>query len=369
MINFDKRMLLNFDWLILIVTTLLCGIGLVVIYSAGYDPQTASSKPMIKQAASFGLGALACLIAIILSPGTWRRLAWPIYIIGCILLIAVMFKGTVAGGARRWLVIGGFRMQPAEFTKLGLILLYARLFSSETAPLNGYNLKTLIIPVLLLVVPAVLIAKEPDLGTALCHVLIAASMLLVAGIQRGSLIKIVIVGAVLAVPTWSVLKDYQRKRVLNFLSPEMDPLGTGYHAIQSKIAVGSGAVTGKGFLQGTQTQLRFLPEQTTDFIFSVLAEEWGFLGSIFVIGLYGLLIFRLLRVSSRSADSFSAYVAFGVAAMMFWHVVINIGMVIGIVPVVGVTLKLMSYGGSSLIAAMVGIGIVLGVSVRRYSFA
>lgn len=369
MIRVDKRMAFNFDWIILITMLTLCGIGLVVIYSAGYDPQVGTSKPMIKQAVSLGLGSFACLLSIVISPVSWRRLAWPIYIIGCILLIAVMFKGTVAGGARRWLVIGGFRMQPAEFTKLGLILLYARLFSSDKASGKGFDFKTLVFPVVLLIIPAILIAKEPDLGTALCHVLIAGSMLLVAGIQRKTLIKIILSVGILAVPTWTLLKDYQRNRVLNFLSPEMDPLGTGYHAIQSKIAVGSGAMTGKGFLQGTQTQLRFLPEQTTDFIFSVLAEEWGFWGSLFVIGLYALLIFRMLRVSARCTDSFSAYVSFGVAAMMFWHVLINIGMVIGVMPVVGVTLKLMSYGGSSLIAAMVGIGIVLGVSIRRYSFA
>lgn len=369
MIRLDKRMILNFDWLLLISMTLLCSIGLIVIYSAGYDPSIETSRSMTKQATSFGLGSLACLLAIILNPSSWRRLAWPIYIIGCILLIAVMLKGTVAGGARRWLVLGGFRMQPAEFTKLGLILVYARLFSSTTAPTNGYNFKTLIYPAFLLMVPALLIAKEPDLGTALCHVLIAGSMLMMAGIQRQTLIRGFIAAVILAVPTWGMMKEYQRNRVLNFLSPEMDPLGTGYHAIQSKIAVGSGAVMGKGFLKGTQTQLRFLPEQTTDFIFSVLAEEWGFIGSLVVIGLYGFLIIRMLRVSSKCIDSFSAYVSFGVAAMMFWHVVINIGMVIGVMPVVGVTLKLMSYGGSSLIAAMVGIGIVLGASIRRFSFA
>ena len=365
----DKRLVANFDWLLVLSMLVLLGIGLVVIYSAGYDPQLGSSRPMIKQAVSMGIGLVAFVCCVFINPSMWRRLAWPIYIICVALLILVLVKGIVAGGARRWLDLGGVRMQPAEFMKLGIIILYARLFSSEHAPRDGYTISTLIFPAILVLIPTVLIMKEPDLGTALCHLLIGGSMLLVVGIQRKTLLRIGIAASLLAIPAWTMLKDYQRKRVLNFLSPEMDPLGSGYHAIQSKIAVGSGAVTGKGFLQGTQTQLRFLPEQTTDFIFSVLAEEWGFIGSIVVISFYMILIFRIVAVSARCQDVFSAYLCVGVAAMMFWHVVINIGMVIGVVPVVGVTLKLLSYGGSSIVAAMIGLGVVAGLSIRRFMFA
>lgn len=365
----DRRLVSSFDWALVAAMLALCGIGLIVIYSAGFDSQLGTSRPMIKQAVSMGIGLVIFTVCIFINPSVWRRSAWPFYILGCLLLAAVMMKGVVAGGARRWLDLGSFRMQPAEFMKIAVILLFARLFSSESAPRDGFTFSTLIFPCALLVVPSVLIMKEPDLGTALCTLLIGGSMLLMAGIQKKTLIRIVIISSLLAVPSWSMLKDYQRRRVLTFLSPELDPLGSGYHAIQSKIAVGSGAVTGKGFLQGTQTQLRFLPEQTTDFIFSVLAEEWGFLGSLVVLSLYALLIFRLMSISSRCPDSFSAFVSFGVAAMMFWHVVINIGMVIGVMPVVGVTLKLMSYGGSSVIAAMMGIGIVAGFSIRRFLFA
>jgi rod shape determining protein RodA len=210
--------------------------------------------------------------------------------------------------------------------------------------------------------------KEPDLGTALVHLAIAGSMLFLAGVQRGTIIRLALIGGLLAVPGWHMLKDYQKQRVINFITPEADPLGTGYHAIQSKIAVGSGAVTGKGFMKGTQTQLRFLPEQTTDFIFSVLAEEWGFMGSLVILTLYSILILRVLGVAARAPDQFSLYVCYGVAAMMFWHVFVNIGMVIGVVPVVGVTLKLLSYGGSSVIAAMAGIGLVAGFSIRKSVF-
>ncbi len=166
-----------------------------------------------------------------------------------------------------------------------------------------------------------------------------------------------------------MLQDYQKDRIRTFMSPELDPRGKGYHAMQSKIAVGSGALSGKGFLQGTQTQLRFLPEQKTDFIFSVLAEEWGFAGSVLVIGLYAFLILRLLHISSRCSEPFAAFVSFGVAAMLFWHVFINIGMVIGIVPVVGITLALLSFGGSSVVVIVAAIGVVAGFSIRRYLFA
>lgn len=194
-------------------------------------------------------------------------------------------------------------------------------------------------------------------------------MLFLAGVRRGTIVRLLLVGGILVVPAWHMLKEYQKQRVLNFITPEADPLGTGYHAIQSKIAVGSGAVTGKGFMKGTQTQLRFLPEQTTDFIFSVLAEEWGFIGSLSILLLYAVLVLRTLGVASKCGESFSMYVCYGVASMMFWHVFVNIGMVIGVVPVVGVTLKLLSYGGSSVIAAMAGIGLVAGCSIRRSVFS
>lgn len=364
----DRRVVQNFDWMLLLSMLSLCSIGLIVIYSAGYDPERETSPAMIKQAVSMGIGLVAFALCMLVNWSVWRRLAFPIYVLCLALLVFVQVKGIVAGGARRWLDFGGFRMQPSEFMKVAIILVLARIFSSESAPRDGYTLKRMIWPMGLLMVPAVLIKEQPDLGTALCLVLIGGTMQLMAGVRAKTLLRLFLVGSILVVPAWSMLKDYQRKRVLNFVSPEMDPLGSGYHAIQSKIAVGSGAVTGKGFLQGTQTQLRFLPEQTTDFIFSVLAEEWGFIGSVIVVGLYAILVLRLLSVAGRCDEPFPAFVCVGVAAMMFWHTVINIGMVIGVMPVVGVTLKLLSYGGSSVISAMAAIGLVAGFTVRRYMF-
>lgn len=356
------------DWILLGLTLLICAAGLVVIYSAGFDAASGRSRSFEKQIFSMMLGVGAIIVCAFISPHTWRRYAWVVYGGSVLLLIYVLVGGVVAGGARRWIDLGFFRLQPAEYSKLGLILVYAWLFSRRPIKPTGLELQDLLLPLIILAIPVVLIFKEPDLGTALCHVLIAGTMLLLIGIRRRVLISLVLVGAVAAVPAFGMLKEYQRQRLFNFMSPERDPLGTGYHALQSKIAVGSGGVFGKGFMNGSQTQLRFLPEQTTDFLFSVLAEEWGFVGSAFVILLYIMLILRIFTAADRSGDSFSTYVVIGVGAMLFWHAVINIGMVIGVVPVVGVTLKLLSYGGSSVLAALIAIGMVNALSGRRIGY-
>jgi rod shape determining protein RodA len=252
---------------------------------------------------------------------------------------------------------------------MGVILALARLFSSEKVPQDGYGFQELLIPAAVLLLPMAITIVQPDLGTAICQGLIGGVMILLAGVKGRTLLRLGSLGVVLAIPGWSFLHDYQKKRILNFLSPEMDPLGSGYHAIQSMIAVGSGSEAGKGFLQGTQTQLRFLPEQTTDFLFSVLAEEWGFIGSALVIALYAFLVFRLIQIGSRAADRFSAFVCMGTAALVFWQVVINIGMVTGSLPVVGITLPLLSYGGSSVVTIMASLGLAAGTSARRFKFA
>jgi rod shape determining protein RodA len=356
------------DWILLGLTLLICAAGLVVIYSAGFDAETGRSRSFEKQLFSMVLGFGAIILCAFISPHTWRRYAWVIYGISILLLAYVLVGGVVAGGARRWIGLGFFRFQPAEYSKIGLILVYAWIFSRRPIKPTGLELTDLFLPLFVLAVPVALIFREPDLGTALCHVLIAGTMLLLIGIRRRVLISLVLIGAIAAVPAFGMLKEYQRQRLFNFMSPERDPLGTGYHALQSKIAVGSGGVFGKGFMNGSQTQLRFLPEQTTDFLYSVLAEEWGFAGSVLVVLLYIALIMRIITAAGRSGDSFSTYVVIGVGAMIFWHAVINIGMVIGLVPVVGVTLKLLSYGGSSVLAALLAIGIVNGLGSRRIGY-
>ena len=365
-----KRRLGGVDWILIFATLCIASFGLVILASAGYDTELGYSPEMRKQAFSLMLGIVGAVVCALIQVRLWKNLAWPLYLLGCVLLVAILFTGVVAGGARRWLDLGGFRMQPSEMMKIGVILAVSRLVTSDRAPKSGYSFTTLLIPGVLMLVPAVLTLVEPDLGTAVCQLLIGGSIVFLAGVQRKTILTLALIGAVLAPVAWKfMLKDYQRQRVLTFLEPEQDPLGSGYHAMQSKIAVGSGALTGKGFREGTQTQLRFLPEQTTDFIFSVLAEEWGFFGSISILILYSIVILRLITIASQLNDPFAVYVTFGVAAMIFWHVLVNIGMVCGVMPVVGITLIMLSYGGSSLVTVLAGIGIVLGINARRYKFS
>jgi rod shape determining protein RodA len=229
-------------------------------------------------------------------------------------------------------------------------------------------LRDLWLPAIILIIPFVLIVKQPDLGTALVLIFIAASMLLFAGLQRQTLIALGFAGVGTAVAGWFMLHNYQKARILTFMNPEADPLGSGYHIIQSKIAVGSGGFWGKGFMAGTQSQLSFLPERHTDFAFSVFAEEWGFSGSMVLLLGYLFLIVWGIYVARRAADRFGMFLAIGVTSMIFWHIVINLGMVIGLLPVVGVPLPLFSYGGTSMITTMIGVGLLMNVSMRRFMF-
>jgi rod shape determining protein RodA len=361
-----ERLGSNFDWFLVAIIAAICAVGLAVIYSAGFDPDTGESLAMRRQAYSMLIGAGAFLVGFLFSTTFWRRYSWFIYGACVFLLIAIFAEGLVAKGARRWLDLGFIRMQPAEFMKIGIILGLAKLLATDA--ISGYDLKTLIKPALVVLIPAGLTLVQPDLGTALCQIAVGGAMIYLAGVKGRTILTLALGAVAAAIPAWNLLHDYQKKRVLNFLSPEADPLASGYHAIQSKIAVGSGALTGKGFLKGTQTQLRFLPEQTTDFIFSVLAEEWGFLGTATVIVLYFLLLYRILRISSRASDQFGAFVAFGIAALFFFQIVVNIGMVTGSLPVVGITLPLLSYGGSSVMTLLFGTGLVAGIHSRRYLF-
>jgi rod shape determining protein RodA len=362
-------MFLSFSWGAFLEALCLCLAGLGILYSAGFNPDTKQSLAMERQLLSMLIGFGLLLIFALIRPTFWHRWAWIFYAGGLVLLVLVLLTGSIGGGARRWLEFGGLRVQPSEFMKLAVILALAKVFSSENAPRNGYQLKNLIWPLVVIALPFELIRQQPDLGTALCLFLVGGSMLLVYGIRAKLFFGLSILGGLALIPAWGMLHDYQKRRVLTFMSPESDPLGAGYHAIQSKIAVGSGMIFGKGYMQGTQTQLRFLPEQTTDFIFSVLAEEWGFMGSAIVLVLYLLLFSSLVRAASKSTDSFSCFVTVGVAALLFWHVVMNIGMVTGVLPVVGLTLPLLSYGGTSVITFLSALGVVIGCTRRRFVFS
>ncbi len=359
----DRRLFVHFDWFLFIIVALLATIGVVNIYSAtiGTDSQIYQ-----KQIYWLMIGISFMVLFLLMDYSNLEVIAYIIYCVIILLLIVVIAMGRSSLGAQRWLNLGFISIQPSEFSKISLIIALSKYFSNKWIPPQGLNVKELIIPVILFVIPFFLITKQPDLGTAMILGLIFFSMVLLIRIRT----KILIVTSGLLVSivplTWYYLKDYQKARLMSFLKPAQDPLGSGYHLIQSKIAIGSGGIFGEGFLNGTQGRLLFLPEHHTDFIFSILAEEWGFIGSFCVTGLFLLLIIMGLNTAKHAKDRFGSLLAFGVTSMFFWHVVINIGMVTGMLPVVGAPLPFFSYGGSFLVTVIFGVGILLNVSMRRF---
>lgn len=364
---FDRRLFTNFDWVLLLLVCLLTGIGILNLYSATSTWSQAVTPVYIKQFYWLGIGLVIALSICLFDYRKLEYFATPLYVINLLLLVAVLIIGKKTMGATRWLDLGLFNLQPSEIMKLMIIVILARYFSIKDQ-IVGYNLKELMVPFALLGLPVLLIMKQPDLGTAMLLIFIAGSMALFAGIKRRTLISLGIMGLAAAVGGWFLLRGYQKQRIQTFLDPERDPLGAGYHIIQSKIAVGSGGLFGKGFMGGTQSQLSFLPERHTDFAFSVFAEEWGFTGSLVLLLLYLLLVTWGIYVARRASDNLGMYLALGVTAMLFWHIVVNLGMVIGLLPVVGVPLPLFSYGGTSMVTTMIGVGILLNVSMRRFMF-
>lgn len=358
---------------------LIPAMGLVVLFSAGYDPDArpyfswlplwVKSVPFVKQVIFILMGLAVMGIAMAIPPTFFIRYAYLFYALGLLLLVLVALFGTVVNGSRRWLSFGIFNLQPAEFVKLSVILALARYLSRRSPPRHGYRLKHLIVPALLFLSPMALIMKQPDLGTALVVGAAGGMMLLFVGIHWRTLVTLIVVVCLSVIPAWNHLHDYQKNRVISLFNPEMDLKGSGYHINQSKIAVGSGEMFGKGFLEGPQTQLEFLPEHTTDFIFSVLAEEWGFFGCIAVLAAYLLFIAMMLRVVARTKDLFLSLMVFGITSVIFFHSFVNVGMVVGILPVVGIPLPLFSYGGSSVLSTMFAVGLVMGVSLRRHRYS
>jgi rod shape determining protein RodA len=346
---------------------LLACIGLFNLYSMTAEEPGTGTPLYLKQVYWMLIGLAAVMVISLIEYRFYSDFAYIVYSVAIVCLLAVFGYGIITSGAQRWIKIGSISFQPSEFVKLSVILALAKFFRRPPTK-KGYSLKELWIPFALLLVPLALILKQPDLGTAIIVFLIFFSILLFVKIRWSSLLILVVGGLSVLPVLWNFLKDYQKKRIITFFNPDLDPLGAGYHIIQSKIAVGSGGILGKGFMNGTQCKLGFLPEQQTDFIFSALTEEWGLVGSLFVVSLYFALILWGLRIAVESKDRFGAIVAFGVVSMLFWHVFINIGMVLGIMPVVGIPLPLLSYGGSFLVSTMIGVGLLLNVSMRRYLF-
>ena len=349
------------NWGLVLVLTAIAGIGVLALYSAAggrFEPWAA--RHAIRYGMAFGL----LLVVALIHPRVWLALAWPIYIAALLLLVAVDLIGKIGMGAQRWLVLGPLQIQPSEIAKVAVILVLARYYhglSREQAARFLYTLP----PLLVILAPVALVMVQPDLGTAMMVLLGGAALLFVAGVRLWMFL-VAIVGSVACLPiAWSVMHEYQRKRVLTFLDPDRDPLGAGYHITQSKIAIGSGGLFGKGFLKGTQSSLNFLPEKQTDFIFTTFVEEWGMMGALTLLALFGLVLIWGFSIALRSQHHFGRLVALGVTAMMFLYVFINTAMVMGLLPVVGVPLPLVSNGGTAMVSVMFACGLMIGVNVYR----
>jgi rod shape determining protein RodA len=363
----DRRMITGFDWLLLILVLAVGACGVLNLYSAASSFSGAGTPIYLKQIYWFGLGILVMLGVAVVGAQRLATVAYPLYVLMLILLIAVLLWGKVIGGSQRWLALGPLVIQPSELARLTVILVLAQYFQHRDQS-EPYRLRQLGIPLALALAPALLVLKEPDLGTCILVLLISGSVILVNGVKLTSL-GIATGGLLLGMPVaWRFMQGYQKRRIFSFLDPESDPLGAAYHLIQSKIAVGSGQFTGKGYLAGTQSQLHFLPEQHTDFAFSVLAEEWGFIGAVLVLSLLAAIVYRGLAAAYRAKDRQGLLVVVGATAMIFWPTIINTGMVLGLFPVVGIPLPFVSYGGSSLVTTMAAIGLIQAVSMRRFVF-
>ena len=364
-LKYDRRIFQNFDWMLFALVMSICAIGIINIYSTGFSLIDSRSPLYLKQLQWIMIGLSLMLIAFLMDYRAINQAAYVIYAISLASLVFVALFGHTANGAQRWISFGFILFQPSELMKVTIIIALARYFDDHKSN-EPYLLRELFIPFLVVIVPCVLILKQPDLGTALIIVIVAASMVLFIGMNWKSIL-IAGAGVLALLPlAWLFLKGYQKDRLLTFLSPENDPLGTGYHIIQSMIAIGSGGFLGKGFLKGSQTQLKFLPEQQTDFVFSVLAEEWGFIGGLAVMLMFMSLIIWGLKIALHSKDLLGTILAFGITALIAWQVVINMGMVLGMIPVVGIPLPFLSYGGSAMVTLLGAIGLLMNVSVRRF---
>lgn len=350
------------NWGIVLATILIAVAGFAMLYSVAdgtWDPW--ASRQMVR----FGVALLLMLGLAVVDIRYWVALAYPAWFAGLVLLIAVEFVGDTGMGGQRWLDLGFMRIQPSELMKIAAVMAVARYYHGRTQ-MQSKSLRSLVIPMLLLLIPFVLVVRQPDLGTALMIFVGGLAVVFLAGAPAW-LFVVSGIGVTAAIPVvWQFLRPYQKDRILTFLNPESDPLGAGYQITQSKIALGSGGMTGKGFLEGTQSHLNFLPEMKTDFIFTVLVEEFGLVGATIVLALYGIVLTYGLLIGIGCRNQFGRLLASGLAVSLFLYVLINVGMVMGLLPVVGVPLPLISYGGSAMLTWMLAYGLILSVSTHRH---
>lgn len=356
----------SFDWTLFLVASALAVMGVINLYSATSVARAALSDIYIQQVYWLVLGGILAAAVAVIDYRHYERLGYVLYAVGIVLLLLVFILGKDIRGSSRWINIGSFGFQPSEFMKLFLIIALAKYLHDDPRT-DERRMKDLIVPSIIAGVPTLLVLKQPDLGTALIHFLIFVTITLLTRIRWQTLASIVVMAGIAAPLTWSfVLKDYQKARITVFLNPEANLLGSGWHAHHARVAIGAGGWRGEGFMQGTQNQFHFLPEQHSDFPFAVFAEDWGFLGCFVLVCLYGFLVLWAIRIAATAKDRFGAVLAIGVGALIFWHALFNLGMVTGLLPVVGVTLPLFSAGGSSVLTIMIGIGLLMNVSMRRF---
>lgn len=366
----DRRLLTNFDWVTLGVVLFLSLLGILTIYSATRPVIAALDHPnfYVKQAYWLVIGIIG-LIAIASFDYSWlNKGSFVIYGLGIVMLILVVLIGRTGMGAQRWVTIGPVTFQPSEFLKLAYVIMLARYISSITGSMSINQIVFAFMSIVLF--PLILVIKQPDLGTGLILLALFMLLTLAKGVAKKTVIVALII-SLIALPfvaniMWDHLKDYQKMRIVAFLHPEMDPEGTTYHINQSKVAIGSGKIIGKGYLQGTQGPFRFLPEKHTDFIFSIFAEEWGFLGTLFLLAVYAFLIIRGLDTAQKAKDEFGRILALGITFMFLLYCFINVGMTLGIMPVVGIPLPFMSYGGTALLSNYIAAGILISIRTRRF---
>ncbi len=366
--NVNRRGLDTFDWCFLGVILAIVSAGLLSIYSVTNTHPMTGVPVYLKQTLWMVVGSLAFLVAAGIDYHKFARLSYLLYGIGLILLIIVLFAGKTSRGSQRWIPLGPFVVQPSEFIKIPLILTLAAYYGTTSR--EGW-MRRVFVPVLIILPGFLLILKQPDLGSSLAFLAIFLVVVLTVG-MKSKAFGFVILAALMLFPfawggVWGSLHGYQQDRIISFVDPTSDPGGKGYHGLQSRIAIGSGQLLGKGLYGGTQTQFKFLPEGHTDFVFAVFAEEWGFIGSILLLSLYILLFLMGLEIAFRAKDMIGALLAVGVVAMLAFGVIVNIGMTSGLAPVVGIPLPLMSYGGSAMVVNLTALGLLLNVKRRRLS--
>jgi rod shape determining protein RodA len=349
------------SWTFVLLLGLMAGVGYAMLYSAaGLNPEPWAFRHGLR----FGFGVLMMIGIAMVDIRIILRLAWPLYLVGVGLLVLVALHGQVGKGAQRWLDLGGFQLQPSELMKILLVIALARWFHRASLERVG-NPLFLIPPLIAIAIPVGLVLKQPNLGNAVITLVVGGAVFFAAGVRWWKFVGVIVAAAVAAPIVYDRLHDYQRQRILTFLDPESDPLGAGYHVIQSKIALGSGGMFGRGFGEGTQSQLNFLPEKQTDFIFTMLAEEWGFVGAASVMVLILLVVFYGLAIALACRHQFGRLVAAGITVNFALYVFVNIAMVMGMIPVGGVPLPLISHGGSAMITVLIGFGVLMSVHVHR----